>query len=94
MIPIQQLLSRIRWDPEFGRGEFVLGYYDRIEDRILHMPLKDVGFEPEDHFSCRILDEEGTAHMVPLHRIREVFKDGVLIWERHPPVAEPGHGHH
>lgn len=93
MIPIQQLLSRIRWDPEFGRGEFVLGYYDRIEDRILHVSLKDVRFEPEDHFSCRIIDVEGAAHMVPLHRIREVFKDGVLIWERHPPATEPGHGH-
>jgi uncharacterized protein (UPF0248 family) len=71
-------MSYIRWDPEFGRGEFVLGYYDRIEDRILHVPLKEVGFEPEERLTCRILDKEGTAHMVPLHRIREVFKDGEL----------------
>jgi uncharacterized protein (UPF0248 family) len=85
MTPIQQVLSRIRWDPGFGRGEFVLGYYDRIEDRILRVPLSEVHFDPDDHFACRILDAQGTAHLVPLHRIREVFRDGVLIWQRHPP---------
>lgn len=89
MIPIHQLLSRIRWDPEFGRSEFVLGYYDRVEDRILRVPLREVSFDPSDHFACQILDAEGAAHSVPLHRIREVFRDGVLIWQRHGLTA-PG----
>jgi uncharacterized protein (UPF0248 family) len=30
MIPIHRLLNRIRWDPGFGRGRFVIGYYDRL----------------------------------------------------------------
>ncbi len=34
MIPIHELLSRIRWDPEFAKGNFELGYYDRAEDRL------------------------------------------------------------
>jgi hypothetical protein len=31
MIPIQDLLSRIRRDPEFAKGEFVIGCDDRID---------------------------------------------------------------
>jgi len=44
MIPIHELLNRIRWDPEFARGDFQLGYYDRAEDRIILVPLKEVRF--------------------------------------------------
>lgn len=29
MIP-HELLSRIHWDPEFGRGEFKIGYLDHV----------------------------------------------------------------
>ena len=29
MIPIHELLNRIRWDAEFAKGTFELGYYDR-----------------------------------------------------------------
>jgi len=48
MIPIQDLLHRIRWDPEFGRGEFVIGYYDRIEHEIIHVPFREIKF-PQDY---------------------------------------------
>ena len=82
MTPIHELLNRIRWDPEFGRGEFVIGYYDRVAGRIVRVPLRQVGFDHTDHFACRILDDAGEAHMLPFHRIREVFKDGMLIWQR------------
>jgi len=34
MIPIHELLNRIRWDPEFAKGNFELGYYYRTETRI------------------------------------------------------------
>lgn len=85
MVPIHELLNRIRWDAEFGRGEFVIGYYDRVADSIIRVPLCQVFFDPADHFVCQITDAEGESHMVPFHRIREVCKDGTLIWQRHPP---------
>jgi hypothetical protein len=44
MIPIHELLSRIRWDPEFARGSFQLGYYDRAEDRVILVPFAGVSF--------------------------------------------------
>lgn len=83
MIPIQELLSRIRWDATFGAAEFVLAYHDRIEGRLLRVPLREVSFPPDDHFAFDVLDAEGGVHHVPYHRVREVYRNGELIWQRH-----------
>ena len=87
MMPIQDLLHRIRWDREFGRAEFVIGYYDRVRRCIVQVPFHDVQFEPGEHFAFTAVEADGSVHEVPLHRIREVYRDGVLIWRRPPPVA-------
>jgi hypothetical protein len=34
MQPIHELINRIRWDSEFAKGSFQLGYYDMTEDRV------------------------------------------------------------
>lgn len=81
MIPIQDLLNRIRWDRNFS-GEFMLGYYDRVDDRIVRVTLREISFPPGDHFAFEWVDESGVTHSVPYHRIREVFRNGELIWER------------
>lgn len=82
MIPIHKLLSRIRWDKEFGRGDFRIGYYDRIQGRMIRVPLREIFFETDDHFSFDLIDHQGVLHSIPLHRIKEVYKDGELIWYR------------
>lgn len=82
MTPIHELLNRIRWDKEFGRGDFLIGYYDRIEHRLIRVPLREIFFEPDDHFSFDLIDHDGVLHSIPLHRIKELYKDGELIWYR------------
>ena len=82
MIPIHELLNRIRWDKEFGQGDFVIGYYDRVAERIVRVPLREIFFEPGDHFSFDLLDHDGVLHSIPLHRIKEVYKNKELIWRR------------
>jgi uncharacterized protein (UPF0248 family) len=82
MIPIHELLNRVRWDPEFAKGNFELGYYDRTENRIITVLLKEVTFPTESPFTFELLDSEGQAHRVPFHRVREVYKDGQRIWRR------------
>lgn len=81
-MPIQELLSRIRWDEAYGRADFVIGYYDRLEQRVIKVPLKELYFSPEDHFDFELLDEDGVTHTIPLHRIRQVFRNGELVWQR------------
>ena len=75
-------MSRIRRDKKFGQADFIIGYYDRVEDRIIRVPLRELYFEPGDHFSFDLIDHEGALHSIPLHRIREVFRDGERIWHR------------
>lgn len=82
MIPIQDLLHRIRWDPEFGRGEYVLGYYDRVARRVTRVPLRRIRLEKGEHFAFEAIEDDGSAHSVPLHRVRELWRDGELIWKR------------
>jgi uncharacterized protein (UPF0248 family) len=89
MIPIQKLLNRIRWDKEFGNGSFEVGYEDHIEQRIVRIPFRKVRFCEEDPLSFHVTDAEGVARTIPFHRIREVFRDGALIWQRHPGLRGP-----
>lgn len=83
MIPIQDLLNRIRWDGHYG-GDFVIGYYDRIVGAIVRVRFAEISFPPDDHFAFVVIDAEGAAHSVPYHRVREVYRDGELIWRRAP----------
>ncbi len=85
MIPIQDLLNRIRWDPEFARGCFELGYHDRVENRLILVPFKEVVFPPEEPHTFHLVDAEGRVHRVPFHRVREVYKDSQRIWCRSQP---------
>lgn len=82
MQPVHELLNRIHWDPEFGKGEFEIGFLDKLEERIIRLPMREIVFEPGEHYFFRYLDEEGIMHNVPLHRIKQVYKNGELIWHR------------
>lgn len=82
MIPIHDLLNRIRWDEEFGKGRFEIGYYDRVEDKIIKIPFTEIQFSAGDHFSFQTANEFDEPVSIPFHRVRQVWKDGVLVWER------------
>ena len=81
METIRQLLSRIRWDEEFGRGDFEVGVYDRIEDAVEFQPLENLHMEKGNRFSFTVCTD-GEALASPFHRIREVRKNGECIWKR------------
>ena len=82
MITIRELLNRIRWDQDFGRGDFAIGYFDRVEQRVVMVPLKHVRFHVGDHVSLVLTNAVGETLPIPLHRIYEVYRNGELIWHR------------
>lgn len=82
MMPIRELLKRIQWDGEFSKADFRIGYYDRLEKGILFVPIRQVFQETGDHFSVQVIDNNGVSHMVPFHRIKQVYRNGELIWKR------------
>ncbi len=85
MLPIRKLLNRIRWDPRFRRGQFALGYYDRRERRVRVVALAELRLPPDRPQVFELWDEEGELHTIPLHRVRCVYRDGRVIWERRVP---------
>lgn len=84
MITIKELLSRIRWDPLFGRGRFVIGYEDHVGRRIIRVPFSDIRIAEGEHSSFSLLDDRGIERTIPYHRVREVSRDGETIWHREP----------
>lgn len=81
MQPLRALLNRIRWDTEFGKGTFALGYDDRIARREQLVPFTSVTLDPASR-SFSICGDDGVVVRIPLHRVRTVYKDGAPIWRR------------
>lgn len=79
MEPIHKLLSRIRWDQEFAKGEFKIGYLDNVNPKIVYVYFQEIELNASNAFS--IIDA-GKKCNIPLHRVREVYKNGYLIWSR------------
>jgi len=82
--PIQQLLSRLRWDPRFREGRFDIGFYDRRARRIIVVPFTALEFPPGERFAFEVMDADGNVHRIPFHRIRRVWRNGQLLWQRNP----------
>lgn len=85
MQPIHELLNRIRWDPHFGNARFEIGYYDRVREAVIRVPLAQVHFPSGTHGPFELVDEDGLTHSIPLHRVRDVYRNGELIWSRQSP---------
>ncbi|MDA8164243.1 MAG: DUF504 domain-containing protein [Desulfobacteraceae bacterium] len=82
MLPIRKLLSRIRWDREFGQGEFEIGYEDRVAGEIVRVPFRELVLDLGVRESFGVLDQEGVFRRIPFHRVREVYRNGKCIWKR------------
>jgi len=88
MLPIHKLLSRLRWDPRFREGKFEIGYYDRLLNRILVVPLEAIRFSAAAPHVFELYDN-GAMHRIPFHRVRRVYRNGIVIWERRPAREAP-----
>jgi uncharacterized protein (UPF0248 family) len=82
LIPIEDLLHRIQWDPGYAGAAIEVGYLDRVGRRIARVPFERIRLVRGHHFSFEAMEDDGTLHQVPFHRVREVWCNGRLIWER------------
>ena len=51
----------IRWEPAFGAGEIEIGYYDRVQRRVLRVALREPAPAPARRPSCRSLQRANRA---------------------------------
>jgi len=82
VIPIRDVLHRIRWDPACQGGSYEIGYVDRIAGMIVRVPFGDLRLDAGRPAALTLHDAEGLTVRIPLHRIRQVWRDGVIFWER------------
>jgi hypothetical protein len=54
----------------------------RVEDRIICVPMREMRFAPGNHFALGLYNHEGELHSILLHRVRQAFGNGELIWQR------------
>ena len=50
----------------------------------MYADLREIAWDADNTAFFDLLDEEGVLHGIPFHRVREVWRDGALIWQRHP----------
>lgn len=89
MQPLRQLLNRIKWDPDFAKGTFVLGYYDRIARQERLVAFTSITLDSEERSFC-LCGDDGVIVHIPLHRVRTVYKNGTPIWRRPPQAGTRG----
>ena len=82
MKPIQEILSRIRWDESLSGNIFKIAYFDRLEQDLIIVAFEEVQFSPDDHFCFYVMDEEGETHSIPYHRVKALYQNDKLIWQR------------
>ena len=89
MTPIHELLNRIRWDKAFGRGRFEIGFYDRLENAIERVAFRAIVFPAGERRAFELVDASGQWRRIPFHRVREVYRNGQIIWQRPAPPTRP-----
>lgn len=77
MITILDLLNKIKWDKRENPSDYILTYIDLGKKKELkYTDIKRI----EGTFMIVERDREETE--IPVHRIREVVKNGKVIWKR------------
>jgi len=82
VIPIQDVLHRIQWDPAWRGRCFELGYLDRLVGTIVRVPAGDLHLDAGRPPALTLHDAAGSAVRIPLHRVRVVWRDGEVFWKR------------
>ena len=78
MQPIHELLNKIKWDKRENSKQYSVFYFDRILRKLIKIPYDKIK-RMEGRFMVLDDDEESN---IPLHRIKKVAKDNVVVWER------------
>ena len=78
MMYIGDLLNKIRWDKRLKAEEYTLIYFDRIAENSFEAPFNAISRSG----NFMIIKRNGQDASIPLHRIREVRRNGKVVWER------------
>lgn len=61
MKPIKELIDKIKWDKRENAKDYVIGYWDRIEQRIIKVPLNEFLQKVIPFHRIRIVEKRGIS---------------------------------
>ncbi len=76
---IRDLLNKIKWDKNEKPEDYSIAYFDRISNKKENIKYSEIK-RIEGGFV--VLTKKNEESYIPLHRIKEVRKKGVVIWKR------------
>ena len=83
MIPIKDLLNKIKWDKKENPEDYTVGYYDRVKKEIIEFSFTAIK-EIDENFM--LIEVDGVEKTIPLHAIKIVRKKGEQLWKR--PISK------
>ena len=75
---IGDLLNKLRWEKNLKQEEYIIVYFDRIAEKTFEVPFTAIA--RHGNFFVMHLGRKETT--IPLHRIRQVKRNGKVIWDR------------
>ena len=79
MQQIKDLLNQIRWDKRKKPEEYSVHYFDRVKKGL--MEIKYNGIKRLEG-TFMVIEKNSEETSIPLHRVRQVRRNGKLVWER------------
>ncbi len=73
------LFNKIKWDKKERPEDYEIFYFDRATKELMKLPFSSIK-RVEGKFM--VVDRHGEEVQIPLHRVREVRKKGVVVWKR------------
>lgn len=78
MIPVKDLLNKIKWDKKENPDDYEIGYWDNKAEKLIFIKFNEIR-KIEGNFL--LLDREIETY-IPAHRIKQVKKKGTVVWKR------------
>ncbi len=79
MMHVREVLNKIKCDKKENPELYKIYYYDRVLDKLIEIDYKDIK-DIDKNFITIMKNNKETE--IPMHRIKEVRKQGKLIWSR------------
>jgi len=77
MQTIKNLINKIKWDKRENPSDYTLFYIDlRKKKELAYSSIKRL----EGNFI--VIERDNEEVEIPMHRIREVKKKGIVVWKR------------
>ncbi len=75
---IGDLLNKIRWDSKLKPEEYTIVYFDRILEKSFEIPFTSISRQS----TFIVIKKDNQEVNIPLHRIKQVKRNGKVVWER------------